>query len=130
MYATVIGGAGLAFYSFDLVNVNVPSIINWGPWFESSIGAGSELGFGQISSAATSSPVTAGQNTPAPASLVYQIGQVPGSLLGPHNGASGQENYGAPVLLASGSYADSAQAGFGAEVLADVFDAEGAVTTT
>jgi hypothetical protein len=122
VYATVVGGGGLAFYGFDLVGAT--GITNMGPWSQFSGGAGGELGFGTARSGNGTipvNPVSGAQDTTTPASLVYNVGISGGSLTGPHYGTLVQEVYGAPVLLATGSYTDSGAVGFGLDTGANVF---------
>ena len=114
VFASVSGGAGLAGYGFELQNVNNASVLNMGPVGGSSVFF-AQVGFSQARSADGDPIVTGGQNTTDPVErMAYGVGQTAGTLPGGPFGGSPlvQTTYGAPVLLASGTYNDATTIAF------------------
>jgi hypothetical protein len=128
LYASASLGdnAGIAFFNVDLVNILTATQQSPKGLDDSLfITRGFDLGGGDLTG---DGALWAGQNTAsgdAPDNLVYGIGQTAGSFgtLGTPRGVP----WDAPVLIGSGTYSMDTNPEFGAEVVGNVFTAEGGV---
>ena len=130
LYADVSVGdnGGLAFFGVDLVGVDDASIQNLAPMADVSLVDFKPKGFTVARSGTAgnppTNPVTGGQDVLEPLAIIYGVGQAAGSIPGaPLGGTVIQENFGAPILLATGNI--TGQLGFGPNVAANVFIADG-----
>lgn len=109
LVAEAPGSLGIAQYAVALIGAS--TIDHKSPVAAFAAGAGGPVGFNFARSADGAAVVGAAQDvTNAAAFLIYNIGVLPGSLnsVGPIFGASEGVDYAVPVVLAAGTYAQSA----------------------
>jgi hypothetical protein len=106
---------GIASYNIPFLNIS--TLTNEGPYYQANTTDFQPAGFSELRLPATDNdPVgktafASQKLVPTPTThVVYGFGQVAGSLPGAFFGASKQVNYGAPLLLASGTWAGTGAA--------------------
>ena len=105
-------------YRFSVNLLGADSIFNVSPKSDFSPETGTPVGFSAIRSQDNASPIRGSQRLGIPeAELVRGFGQEAGSLPGAGNGTGEvQAEYGAPLLIAEGTFSDLAALGFSDQI--------------
>ncbi len=127
LYASASSGdnGGIGFYGVELLGID--TITNLGPKVDFDDTDFEPHGFHYFRSADDDPVLVGSQNILDPGSIVYEFGQTGGTL--PNGWGVVQQNYSAPLLLATGTFTDETQLGFGDDILLSVFTDVGVADT-